>query len=85
MSIKRIREDSSEARPIIQEIERIVKLGEDRHKDICADLVFLIHPSDLLTTEEKERVHELKLLLRPKSVEEAREDILKKRKLKKNP
>lgn len=74
-----IREDLPEAIPILERISEICALGEERHKDLGPSLLGLIHPSDLLTAEEKGELHELKLSLRPKSAQEAREDILRKR------
>lgn len=75
----RIREDLPEAAPIIAEIDALTKLSEERHSELGPDLKGLVHPSELLTPEEKQRVYDLKMSLRPKSREEAKADIMKKR------
>lgn len=76
----RIREDLPEAKPIIDRIDEITKIGEQRHNKMPVGQVRdLTHPFDLLTEEEKIELHELKLKLRPKSAEEARADIEKRR------
>jgi len=76
----RIREDLPEAKPIIDKIDEIVKRGTDRQAAMSDGQVKqLTHPFDTLTSAEKEELHNLKMQLRPKSAQEARADILKKR------
>ena len=76
---ERIREDSPEARPIIEEMDRIVLACKERHEACCWDIRSVTHASDYATPEERARLHELKMRLRPKSAEEARADILARR------
>lgn len=76
----RIREDLPEAQPIIAEIDALVSEAARRHAEMeHPDIKMLTHPGDLLTAEERTRLHELKMRLRPKSAQEARADILSRR------
>jgi len=77
--MNRIREDSLEALPIIARIDQLTAMSEEKHKHLCPDLAGLIHPSDLLDEKEKEELHQLKMQLRPKSREEARADLARRR------
>lgn len=76
----RIREDLPEAKPILAEIDHIVARAEARHAEMKpGQTKDLTHPNDLLTSEEKGKLHDLKLKLRSKSAQEAKADILKRR------
>ncbi len=76
----RVREDLPEARPILAEMDAIVALGVARQAAMSeGEVKWLTHPFEMLTVEEKTRLHELKLSIRPKSREEARADIIAKR------
>jgi len=76
---ERVREDLPEAKPVIAAIDEIVKVCADRHDELSPTMQGLIHPSELATPAERERMHKLKMALRSKSREEAHADILIKR------
>ena len=82
----KIRDDTTEALPILAQIDALTALGEARHREMHEGQVKdLTHPFDLLTSEEKSKFHFLKGMLRPKSQEEARADIMKRRNKKSPP
>lgn len=77
--MNRIREDLPEAAPIIARIDELVATMEARHASCGPDVRAVTHPIEFATSGEMEEMHLLKMQLRPKSAEEARADILKRR------
>lgn len=77
---ERIREDSPEAAPIKSEIDALVAEADRRHAQMAeGQTKTLTQPVDLLSSEEKARLHELQMRLRPKTQEEAKQAVAAKR------
>ena len=84
VSKERIREDLPEAKPILDEINAISDKANALHDAMAeGQTKNLTNPIDLLSTEEKTRLHELQNQLRPKSQAEAKADRDAKREAKK--
>src|SRR5512141_2387875 len=79
--VDRLRDDSPEAQPILAEIEEISARGRQRF-NACRDALKYAHAPtalDWLTEDERNRLHDLQLMLRPKSQAEAQADVAAKR------
>jgi len=81
VELVRLREDLPEAGRIRERIDAICAIAEERKSRMePGQVADLTHSADLLVTEEKAVMHSLKMQLRSKSSEEAREDLLARRK-----
>lgn len=75
---RRFVEGTPEAATISRELDRWTAVAEKRHRDLqkgAPSMASVTHPADLLQPAERHRVHELKLMTRPVSREEAAESV----------
>lgn len=80
VTVERLREDLPEAAPIIEGIDALCWVSEQRYAEMFpGDVKTLTHPFDLLTSPEKSELHRLKMMLRFKTPQEAKADLAKKR------
>ncbi len=80
----RIRDDLPEAQPIRQEIDRLEQKARELHGRMAeGQTKYLTNPIELLSGEERQRLHDLQLSIRPKTAAEAKADVMAKRAAKK--
>lgn len=79
--VERIRDDLPEAQPLVREIDQIIEEANRQwNKMADGQTKSLTNPTDLLDDGQKQRLNELQNRLRSKSAEEAKADVMRRRK-----